>query len=140
MRRFRVAGDSMLPALTPGDILLCRRPGLRVERGDFVVFPYPRRPDFQLVKRVVGLGGETVRIDWGEVLIDGRPLDRWGRGSTYPDGVWTIPEEEVFVLSDNRLATRDDSRHFGPVPVADLARVWWRVRIGRGRSANSGQG
>lgn len=126
----------MLPALRPGDILLCRRPGPPVERGDLVVLPHPQRPGLQLVKRVVALGGETVKIEMGEVLIDRRrDLDRWGWGSTYPDGVLTVPDGEVFVLSDNRLATRDDSRHFGSVPVADLARVWWRVRLGKGASS-----
>jgi signal peptidase I len=131
MRRFLVAGDSMLPALRPGDVVLCRVAGGRIHRGELVVFPHPRRPGMTLVKRVIGLPGESITIDFGEVTIDGRRgLDRWGTGFTLPEGGWEPGAGEAFVLSDNRPATRDDSRHFGPVPIRDLRRVWWRVRIG----------
>jgi signal peptidase I len=139
MRRFLVAGDSMRPALSPGDVVFCRVPGGRVERGDLVVFPHPRRTGFTLVKRVLGLPGESVNLDFGEVLIEGRRgLDRWGIGFTLPEGAWRLGAGEAFVLSDNRTATRDDSRHFGPVPIRDLRRVWWRVRIGPRDEAENG--
>lgn len=136
-----MAGDSMLPSLREGDVLLCRPARNRVERGDVVVFPHPKRPWLRLVKRVVGLAGETVAIQMGEVIIDGQPaLDGWGQGLTFPDGAWKVPRGHAFVLSDNRLATRDDSRHFGPVPVGDLARVWWQVRVGGGASPGRKRG
>jgi signal peptidase I len=129
--RFRVEGDSMLPALTSGEVVVCTRPGRPLRRGDLAVFPHPLRPDLTLVKRVVATGGETVTIEMGEVLIDGEPgMDTWGAGFTFPDGVWLVGEGEVFVLSDNRRATRDDSRHFGPIPVDRARKVSRKLRIG----------
>jgi signal peptidase I len=89
-----------------------------------VVFVHPDRPETWLVKRVIGLPGERVTIDFGEVLIDAQPgLDRWAKGPTSPDGEWHIGEDSVFVLSDNRPATRADSRTLGPVAVTSLLRV-----------------
>ena len=119
----------MAPALRPGNVVYCRRPGLPLGRGDYVVFGHPRRADMKLIKRVIGLPGETIVIDTGVVLVDGREgPDRWSVGLTSPDGEWPVSTEEVFVLSDNRSATMDDSRNFGPVPTANLRRVWWVVR------------
>ncbi|MEX0946391.1 MAG: S26 family signal peptidase, partial [Acidimicrobiia bacterium] len=83
-------------------------------------------------KRVIGLPGETVAIEMGEVAVDGRQdIDRWGVGFTYPDGEWVTLDDHVFVLSDNRKTTRDDSRNFGPIPERVLRRVRWRLRRGR---------
>lgn len=117
----------MRPALLPGDTILCRRARGSVTRGTMVVFTHPSS-DLTLVKRVVGLPGETVTIDFGEVLIDGEAgLDSWGSGSTFPEGEWVLGEEDVFVLSDNRAATRDDGRSFGALPLNSVLVVFWRV-------------
>jgi type IV secretory pathway protease TraF len=68
------------------------------------------------VKRVLGLPGEQLTIDFGQVVIDGHHgLDRWGMSETFPEGSWLIPDGQIFVLSDNRGATVDDSRTFGPI-------------------------
>jgi signal peptidase I len=108
----------MEPTLRAGDLLEARRTR-RFERGDIVVFTHPRYPDMDMVKRVVGLPGEVITLDTGEVLIDGTPgQDLWGTGLTLPDGEWTLGEDQIFVLSDNRESTRDDSRSFGGVQVA----------------------
>ncbi len=77
-----------------------------------------------MVKRVVGIGGETITIDTGEVLIDGKTgLDPWGSGWSAPDGEWAVPSGKVFVLSDQRPLTRDDSRSFGPIGTDSLYRM-----------------
>ncbi len=123
----------MLPALRDGDIVLCRKRGTVLERGDLVVLTHPLRPDLTIVKRVIGLAQETISIEMGEVMVDGRRgVDTWGTGFALSDGEWAVPPSHTFLLSDNRQATRDDSRHFGPVPTSHLRRVWWRVRIGAG--------
>ena len=121
----------MEPSLAPDRLLICRALGTRARRGSIVVFRHPRQPGMWLVKRVVGLPGEEVEIDLGEVLVDGdRGVDLWGYGqSTMPEGKWVIAEGEVLVLSDNRLATVDDGRSFGPVPMRDMFRlIWPRIR------------
>jgi len=94
-----------------------------------------------MVKRVIGLPGEEIVIDFGEVLIDGqRGLDRWAGGhgalpgtfhgtfpgtGTFPEGRWQIGSAETFVLSDNRPATVDDGRSFGPIPTAGMFVLMW---------------
>lgn len=116
----------MSPALTDGDRFVGRLTGGHrpPRRGSVVAFTHPLRPGFWLVKRVVGLGGEVVSIDTGEVLIDGQPgLDTWGDGWSTPDGEWRVPDGGLFVLSDHRPVTRDDSRSFGPIGTGDLYRM-----------------
>ena len=80
-----------------------------------------------LVKRVIGLPGEAVEIDFGEVLIDGRTgVDQWGsKLETFPEGKWHLGSGQVLVLSDNRSATADDGRTFGPVPTPGMLGMFW---------------
>lgn len=126
----------MAPALLEGDVVCCRRTGPPFQRGDYVVFAHPGRPWMKMIKRVIGLPGETVVIDTGTILVDGREVqDRWGVGLTSTDGEWTVATDQIFVLSDNRSATRDDSRSFGPINGRTSRRVWWVVRIGGDRSS-----
>ena len=122
----------MAPALLEGDVVCCRRTGPPFERGDCVVFAHPRRSGMRMIKRVIGLPGETIVIDTGTILIDGRgDQDHWGVGLTSTDGEWTVATDQIFVLSDNRTATRDDSRTFGPIDgrtsaTGLVARPHWR--------------
>jgi signal peptidase I len=87
-----------------------------------------------MIKRVIGLPGETVVIDTGAILIDGHDdQDRWGVGLVSTDGEWVVGENQIFVLSDNRSATKDDSRSFGPIDGDRARRVWRVARTGGGR-------
>lgn len=85
---FRIPSASMEPTLRVGDFLLVDKqsyapagvldrllPPTRIERGDLVVFHYPVDPGLHLVKRVVGLPGDRLRLRGGRVLLNGRPLD-----------------------------------------------------------------
>lgn len=119
MRRFVVSELSMSPGLVPGDRLLAFR-RLPVRRGSIVFFRHPRREDeFWLVKRVIGLPGETVALRDGDVYVDEEPIaDDWSTDPALPDGRWTVPAGHVFVLSDARLRSDADSRRFGPIPIA----------------------
>jgi DNA-3-methyladenine glycosylase II len=95
MRRFRVAEDSMLPTLAPGDefvTTLTRPPAI----GDIVALPHPDHDDFWLVKRLAAGPGDRV------------------------DGLGVVPEGKAWVLSDNRAESAHDSRSFGPVPLSGL--------------------
>jgi signal peptidase I len=117
----------MEPSLAPGTGIICRTVVTRPVRGSIVVFRHPKGLDMWLVKRVIGLPHEEVVVDFGEVLIDGRSgVDLWsGDKTTFPEGKWKLGADEVLVLSDNRAATVDDSRTFGPVPIRGLLRVIW---------------
>lgn len=130
MRRFIISELSMSPALAPGDRLLARRLH-HPRRGGVVFFPHPHRPDFWLVKRIIGLPGERVEVHSGRVFVDGREMtDPWAGARTEPEGSWLVPVDGIFVLSDARDRTRADSRTLGPVAVAGAYVAWWRYRRG----------
>ncbi len=126
----------MAPVLEPGDWVIARRVSGVPERGDVVVFRDPTGSGMNLVKRVIGLPGETVSITNGRVGIDGAILaDRWAVGVTTHDGEWDVPPGHVWVLGDNRGASRSDGRTIGPTPLEDVgwqvvARYWPKNRIG----------
>jgi signal peptidase I len=90
-----------------------------------VIFSRPGSPGFDLVKRVIGLPGETIVISNGQVHAnDAIVAEPWADGPTLPDGEWQLAGDEVFVLGDNRAVSSADSRTIGPVP---LAAVGWEV-------------
>lgn len=117
--RFEAVDHSMSPALAPGDCLITVRPGRRgPRRGDMAVF---RAGGRHLIKRVIGLPGERIRIEGGIVAVDGAPLaEPWWAGATRPNGEWRIPAGAWFVMGDNRPRSGLDSRTIGPVDRRDL--------------------
>lgn len=138
LRRFEVTEDSMAPTLDDGDFLIATRLDSAPMRGDVVVLPHPGSPDFLMVKRVIGVPGETVTVGNGQVVVNGHVLaEPWANGAVAGSHDWQLGPSEVAVLSDNRLASTADSREIGPVPLRDLWRVelryWPAKRIGRVR-------
>lgn len=93
-----------------------------------MAFEHPHQEGFWLVKRAVGLPGETVVIEGGEVLVDGYRLDVWSTDATEPPGEWRLGDDEVFVLSDARHRSRADSRELGPLPASTLWVLVMRYR------------
>jgi signal peptidase I len=125
----RVHGQSMEPSLHTDQRLVVEKVSYRLHgprRGDVVVFSVPQSEEL-LIKRVIGLPGETVEIRGGQVYVDGTPLDepyltQETRGRFGPV---TVPPLHVFVLGDNRSFS-NDSRAFGVVPIENvLGRAWF---------------
>ncbi len=90
----------------------------KIQRGDMVVFWFPGEPGRSYIKRVIGLPGDTVRIDQGVVYVNGRKLEEDYVPQRYRDNV-SIPELKVksdsyFVLGDHRSSS-SDSRAWGSV-------------------------
>jgi signal peptidase I len=107
--------------------------------GDIVVFDPPGpRSAIPFVKRVIGVGGDTIDVRDGDVFVNGNPVEiPQARGRTLPLGTvafpFLVPEGQVFVLGDNRQLS-SDSRSFGPVPVRNIVgkvvmRFWPATRI-----------
>lgn len=113
----------MRPTLQPGDFLIGRA-GARPARFDVVAFQHPARPGFWMVKRVLGLEGETIDLD--RQTIDGRRYVDPFHDGLLDSGSWEVPTGSMFVVSDDRAATRADSRTLGPVPIAGSYRIRFR--------------
>lgn len=156
---FTIPSGSMLPTLQVGDYILVNKfsygfrvpvlgteviPVAKPERGDIMVFKYPEQPRINFIKRVVGIPGDTVRVQEGRVWVNDVELSRevvslpdgesWelyfretsgdvthlirhesGRESLSPELEWTVPAGSYFMLGDNRDNSRD-SRFWGFVP------------------------
>jgi len=135
----RVYGQSMQPNLHTNERLVVEKLSYRFHgprRGDVVVLHDPGGGSELLIKRVIGLPGERVTIADGRVFIDGVALEEsYLNQETQGSGrSWLVPPLQVFVMGDNRQASRD-SRSFGPVVLDQiigraLFRYWPPDQIG----------
>ncbi len=117
----RVEGTSMLPRLEDQDRLFINKFVYRfeaIERGDVVVFHYPRDPEKSYIKRVIALPGDRLRIDHGQVWLNGKRLSEDYVPDEYRDNVslaeMVVPTDTYFMMGDHRCIS-SDSRTFGPV-------------------------
>jgi signal peptidase I len=120
----------MTPTLMPGDHIIADKLASTIHRGDIIVFsnvPADRGGPPTLVKRVIGLPGETISSVGNVVYIDGRPLaEPWlpplvGDCAESSEGIPTtkIAPGHYFVMGDCR-GDSDDSRYWGTVPSANI--------------------
>jgi signal peptidase I len=135
---FYIPSPSMAPALKPGDRVLVSKLSYRlhdIHRGDIVVFKRPPHvqagPEVKdLVKRVVGLPGDTVEARDGHVIVNGKALVE----SYVPANLTTtdvtaqhIPARHYWVMGDNRVVS-EDSRYFGSISRSLIVgRVFFQV-------------
>ena len=118
----------MVPTLAGGQRLFVGRlPYVlgRPARGDVVVLRHPIRPGILLIKRVFGLPGDRVEVPPDGIVVRDGPLAR----ATEParsaaTHAWTLGPAELFVVG--HTATGEDSRSFGPIPMASVVgKAWW---------------
>jgi signal peptidase I len=137
---FYVKGASMEPSFYDHEYLIIDEISYRVgepERGDIIVFKYPKDPSQFFIKRIVGLPGEKIEIKDNnvylyesknakqkQILDESLYLDESAK--TVGNNTWVLGEGEYYVLGDNREHSLD-SRKFGPV-YSDLVvgKVWFR--------------
>jgi signal peptidase I len=138
LQTFYVPSTSMVPTLQKGDRMLVLKTGYTVDRGSILVFRQPPLdtgdPDHEdLVKRVIGLPGDTIWSVGNTVYIDGKPLrEAWLPNNTVlgpPIHRQTVPAGEYFMMGDNRSDSLD-SRDWGDLQhsliVGEVLVVIWR--------------
>jgi signal peptidase I len=135
---FRIPSESMAPTLKPGDQeLVAKLGGHSPKRGQLVAFHSPRNGDV-LLKRVVAVGGDTVGLEDGVLVVNRRPVREPFVNQKAIDSVYFGPVRvrpgTIFVMGDNR-ANSEDSRDFGAVKTSSIigravARVWPPSRWG----------
>ncbi len=140
----KVEGTSMMPALTDQERIFINKFTYRfgigqIERGDLVVFSFPQDPSKSYIKRVVGLPGDTIEIDRGQVIVNGQPLVETYVPDEYRDYQSmerrVVPADHYFVLGDHRSSS-NDSRAWGFVRRENIygkaVFVYWPLdKIGR---------
>jgi signal peptidase I len=127
--RVRSDGYSMGATLPNASYLLADRLAYNhkePQRGDVMLFHFPVNPEEDLIKRVIGLPGETIEVQDGIVTVNGTPLEE--PYITEPpayNGKWVVPKGQYFVLGDNRNDSRD-SHQWGFLPHENIvAKVVW---------------
>lgn len=117
-------GPSMEPTYKQGDRLRMQAPSGDIQHGDVVLYTDPTNSSRLLVKRAVALAGDVVEIRAGVVYLNSKPL-----AEPYVNANWKgdmaplrVPDGQVFILGDNR-GMSFDSRHTGPVPLANVKAV-----------------
>ena len=145
---FVVNGQSMEPNYHSSDYLIIDEISYRFnapQRGDVVVFKYPKNPNFKYIKRIIGLPGDRIKISAGDVYLNGQKLDqtsflssdvKTNGGAFLGEGdEVVVPEDNYFAMGDNRPFS-SDSREWGFVPknavIGKSFIVYWplnRLRI-----------
>ncbi|MGB9903149.1 MAG: signal peptidase I [Desulfotomaculales bacterium] len=138
---FYIPSGSMRPTLLEGDRIIVSKISYRIgapQRGDIIVFKDPRDPRRDLVKRLIGLGGETVALKNNHLYINGQmmPENYLPQGTRFADyGPSRVPEGYYLMLGDNRNVS-DDSRYWGPLPEKNIIGkalfIYWplnRIRL-----------
>jgi signal peptidase I len=115
----KVEGTSMMPGLQDQERIFVNKFVYRwepIQRGDIVVFRYPRDTSKSYIKRVIGIAGDRIRIEDGQVYVNGEALAEDYVPSDYADArsldEKVVPKDSFFVLGDHRSMS-NDSRDFG---------------------------
>ena len=114
----RVDGDSMKNTLKNGDILLLYKLS-SINRFDIIVLD-EEKDNEKIIKRVIGMPGETIAIKKGKIYINDKVIDdEYAYGETSDYNKVTLRDNEYFILGDNRLISKD-SRYFGPIKENEI--------------------
>ena len=138
---YGVDGHSMTNTLQDGEKMFCTKLDYltgQPERGDVVICHYPNRGNTAFVKRLVGLPGDTVEMRDRHLYVNGQQIadpEKMNIPPNYSFSVYTLKDDEYFVLGDNR-GNSNDSHAIGPIPrsmiVAHVRTVIWPLNAVRG--------
>ncbi len=123
---YEIKEESMSPELLPEDYVLATKTNEPLSRGDIVIFKNSEK-NIDVVKRVVGLPGETISASNNELLVNGRTIeDLWAKTVTDDFIDCNVGENEVFVLGDQRRLSTSDSRTLGTINATDCLKLKYR--------------
>lgn len=126
----------MYPSFEDGEYILTDKISYRLKqpaRGDVVIFRAPRNEEYDYIKRIIGLPGDLIKIENNQIYVNNQQLSEiylpvnylTHYGSFMGTGkAVLIPEEEYFVLGDNRDHS-SDSREWGFVPKKNIVGKAW---------------
>ncbi len=147
VQAYKIPTGSMIPTLKVGDRILVSKfiyKFWKPQRGDVIVFKYPKNPRVAYIKRLIGLPGEKIQINNGHIYINGKEIEQknincrfyynYGKNGEVGE-VYQIPPKSYFALGDNSANSRD-SRYWGVVPKKNLIGraffIYWppnRIRV-----------
>lgn len=123
---FYIPSESMVPTLLINDRVLVNKfiyDFTEPDPGDILVFESVEGNGQDLIKRVAAVGGDEIRVQNGQLFVNGEPRNEPYLNQESPDasffGPETVPEDHVFMMGDNR-ANSADSRVFGPIPYENI--------------------
>ena len=123
---YEIKEESMSPELLPEDYVLATKTNEPLSRGDIVIFKNSEK-SIDVVKRVVGLPGETISASNNELLVNGETIeDPWAKTVTDDFIDCNVGENEVFVLGDQRRLSTSDSRTLGTINATDCLKLKYR--------------
>lgn len=126
-----ISGASMEPNFHNGEYILTNKVLTKFrepERGDVVVFKSPKNKEVDYIKRIIGLPGDTVKLENNTFFVNGQQVDEpylapdvvvFGGSFLQEGGEIIVPPDQYFVVGDNRPHS-SDSREFGPIPMEDF--------------------
>ncbi len=152
-QNYKVEGASMEPSFKEGEYLMVNKvvyvsfdpsslrsvlpflpgksgDGFRLfhppNRGEVIIFHFPKDPSRDFIKRVIGLPGDRIEIRRGDVFVNGEKIDELyiERKGTFSMSELTVPQDTYFVLGDNRVVS-NDSREWGGVPKENIIGKAW---------------
>jgi len=131
VQSYTVVMSSMEPNFQDGECIMVNKLSYRSsgpQRGDVIIFDPPFDSEYPFIKRVIGLPGETVEINDGKVAINGTPLEENEYIAAQPGYTMSaqeVPENEYFVLGDNRNYSNDS--HNGWTVLRDniIGKAWF---------------
>ncbi len=129
VRNFRVVGTSMEPNLHDSQYLIVDKISYRLgepQQGDVIVFEPPNRPGEDYVKRVIGVSGDLVEIQNGQVFINNKPIEEpyVVYSGSYSMSPRRVGANELFVLGDNRNSS-SDSHNWGMLATDKVVGKAW---------------
>jgi len=130
--RIRVDGFSMEPTFSSGEFVIVNKLAYKLgspKYGDVIVFHYPRDPEQEYIKRIIGLPGDSIKIENGQLFINEIAFSEpYIAEEPNYQSESIVPEDSLFVLGDNRNKS-SDSHNWGAVPldyvIGKASIVYW---------------